>query len=169
MKSTREMFQTLVGGLVLFLVFTVASHAAASDLTVDGFQNAGDIGNFNERAARMGPLPAGEYRISIASGAIALCAGETCNITAISFRVGEDGPIFDLGVLSPLGPDQRYWDFVERTPEEAFQAYLDSGNAFQNITLSTPADLLFYLIDDLSEDFRDDNRGSLVVRAVGCK
>jgi len=146
--------------------FALVGHAAVLDFNIDGFNNAGHISQFNNRAVRTN-LPIGDYRISIASGVISLCGGATCNITAISLRLGETGPIFDLGVLD-IPPDwqntERYWDGVERSPEEAFNAYLSSGNTFQNVSLQAPAELLIYHIDSLLEDARSDNSGSLVVR-----
>ena len=131
---------------------------------IDGFNNAGPISQFNNRAVRTN-LPIGDYRISIDSGAIDLC--NTCNITAISFRLGETGPIFDLGVLNiplELQEQERYWDGVGRSPEEAFNAYLSSGNTFQNVSVQAPTELLIYLIDNLRGDFSFDNSSSLVVK-----
>lgn len=109
-------------------------------IDADGFNNVGSVSEFNNRAVKTGQLPKGDYRISIASGAIALCGG-SCNITAISFRVGEDEPIFDLGVLAGHQQPERYWDEVQRTPQEAFDAYLSSGNTSQDVTLKAPAEL----------------------------
>ncbi len=167
MKKRIESFQALIvgGWVVLSLIFTLVGHVAALDFTVNGYDNAGPVSEFNDRAVRTGTLPAGLYRVSIASGAVTLGSNAqgAFNLTAISFRVGETGTIMHLGVLSPA-PGEQYWDNVVRTPEDAFQAYLGSGNVFQRITLPTSAEILIYLVDNLLGDNRWDNGGSLVVR-----
>lgn len=145
-------------------VFLYVGSAAALDFSVDGFNNAGPISEFNNRAVSTGLLPAGDYHISIASGAIAVTY-TSCNITAISFRIGEESSIHDLGILGQPAYSERYWgDGVCRTAIDAFDAYLSSGNTFQNITLQKPAEILFYFIDNLYGDYRYDNSGALVVR-----
>lgn len=151
--------------LSFITVFLYVGSAAALDFSVDGFNNAGPISEFNNRAISTGLLPAGDYRISIVSGAIAVTY-TSCNITAISFRIGEESSIHDLGILGQPAYSERYWgDGVCRTVvSDAFDAYLSSGNTFQNITLQKPAEILFYFIDNLYGDYRYDNSGALVVR-----